>query len=286
MSSGTAPRRCVTWVTNSRSKYGWQRTCSAVSVTIARARPPAASGGLERTVRASLSRWHPAQRVREGEVTFLETRPAACGRSPGTRAPCGAGRAVPYSTRSREPLIRATRRVRAGAKNQKAHPLPPLPARYAVSVKPIQEAELFEAALSIGYSFMTRSSPRCRKTRWARRRYATGWHYGMHTCRRGTRCWGEGFCRQDKRDAKSRHEYQKAAQPGGDEAAMAHSPRCKRDQAAPGKYQGNCRIGSELPHHIGKSVHRASRNGETFQPAPPSHVQLRGSTNGSREAQI
>ena len=78
----------------------------------------------------------------------------------------------------------------------------------------------------------------------------------MHTCRRGTRCWGEGFCRQDKRDAKSRHEYQKAAQPGGDEAAMAHSPRCKRDQA------------------------------ETFQPAPPSHVQLRGSTNGSREAQI
>src|SRR5690348_4774210 len=38
---------------------------------------------------------------------------------------------------------------------------------------------------------MTRSSRRCRKTRWARKQFATGWLLGMHTCRRGTRCWGD-----------------------------------------------------------------------------------------------
>jgi len=108
----------------------------------------------------------------------------------------------------------------------------------------------------------------------------------MHTCRRGTRCWGECFRRENKRDAKSRHKYQKAAQASGDVAAMAHSPRCKGDQAAPGKYQGNCRIGSELPHHIAKSVHcAASVSGKAFQPGPPGHVQPRGSTNGSRQVQ-
>ena len=50
-------------------------------------------------------------------------------------------------------LVRATRRVPGRCENWRAHPLPALPARYAVAVKPKHEAEMFKAALRAGIRY-------------------------------------------------------------------------------------------------------------------------------------
>ena len=44
-------------------------------------------------------------------------------------------------------------------------------------------------SMCTGYLSTTRSSRRCRKTRWAKKQFDTDWPHGMHTCRRDTRCW-------------------------------------------------------------------------------------------------